>query len=410
MTDSTSTAPAAEAGETLSAPDPAFDLTVEPPAKPVEEATALSKVPDVDPQELLRLSENASAWVSTVASLSPTSLEFKREIDALYEVGADAFRETSNTSSRFLDMSLAQSKKGGAQEQVSKSLVDLRNEVDELAPDETTFVDRVIDALPFSSRVKRYFRKYESNQQQLNAILLALAKGQDLLRRDNAALNTERRNLWNNLGTLKKAYVLLTDIDAEIVDRIEREKGSGNLETASALEKDALFAVRQRRQDVQTQAAVTVQAYLSMGIIQSNNDQLIRGVDRAKTTTVTALRTAVIVAQSLENQKLVLDQIDAINKTTDDMIDRTSKLLQENSLRTQEQAVSSGVSPETLKRAYDAVFSTLDSIDTFRVQANESFSKTIDVLNEQLSRAQGYLDRQNDGEQNAPAAARALEV
>ena len=144
---------------------------------------------------------------------------------------------------------------------------------------------------------------------------------------------------------------------------------------------------------------MTIQAYLSMGIIQQNNDQLVRGVERAKTTTVTALRTAVIVAQSLENQKLVLDQIDAVNKTTDAMIDRTSKLLQENSLRTQQQAVSSGVSPETLRRAYDAVFSTLDSIDKFREQANESFSKTIDVLNDQLQRAHAYAERMNrDGE------------
>ena len=68
----------------------------------------------------------------------------------------------------------------------------------------------------------------------------------------------------------------------------------------------------------------------------------------------------------------------------------------------QQQAVSSGVSPETLRRAYDAVFSTLDSIDKFREQANESFSKTIDVLNSQLERARAYAERMNrDGEGGA---------
>ena len=337
-----------------------------------------------------------------MAALPPQSLEFKQEVDAIFEVGSDAFRETASTSSRFLEQSLATSKSGGAQEQVSRSLVDLRNEVDELAPGEDTFAERLLGALPFANRVKRYFKRYESNQQQLNAILLSLGKGQDLLRRDNAALNVERRSLWGNLGTLKRAYELLTSIDGELVARIDRERAAGNAELAASLERDALFAVRQRRQDVQTQAAVTIQAYLSMGIIQQNNDQLVRGVERAKTTTVTALRTAVIVAQSLENQKLVLDQIDAVNKTTDAMIDRTSKLLQENSLRTQQQAVSSGVSPETLRRAYDAVFSTLDSIDKFREQANESFSKTIDVLNDQLERAHAYAERMNrDGEGGA---------
>lgn len=390
------------AHDLLDAPDDSFDLEAAPAPEPVRAEGALAQIPAPDSAELLRLSKNADSWVSRVAALPPQSLEFKQEVDAIYEVGADAFRETSSTSSRFLEQSLATSKSGGTQEQVSKSLVDLRNEVDELAPGEDAFAERLLGALPFASRVKRYFKRYESNQKQLNAILLSLNKGQDLLRRDNAALNVERRSLWGNLGTLKRAYELLTNIDDELVARIDRERAAGNVELASSLERDALFAVRQRRQDVQTQAAVTIQAYLSMGIIQQNNDQLVRGVERAKTTTVTALRTAVIVAQSLENQKLVLDQIDAVNRTTDAMIDRTSKLLQENSLRTQQQAVSSGVSPETLRRAYDAVFSTLDSIDTFREQANASFAKTIDVLNDQLERARTYAERMNrDGEGGA---------
>lgn len=390
------------AHDLLDAPDDSFDLEVTPAPEPVKTEGALAQVPAPSPEELLRLSGNASSWVAKVAALPPQSLEFKQEVDAIFEVGSDAFRETASTSSRFLEQSLATSKSGGAQEQVSRSLVDLRNEVDELAPGEDTFAERLLGALPFANRVKRYFKRYESNQQQLNAILLSLGKGQDLLRRDNAALNVERRSLWGNLGALKRAYELLTSIDGELVARIDRERAAGNAELAASLERDALFAVRQRRQDVQTQAAVTIQAYLSMGIIQQNNDQLVRGVERAKTTTVTALRTAVIVAQSLENQKLVLDQIDAVNKTTDAMIDRTSKLLQENSLRTQQQAVSSGVSPETLRRAYDAVFSTLDSIDKFREQANESFSKTIDVLNDQLERAHAYAERMNrDGEGGA---------
>ena len=238
------------AHDLLDAPDDSFDLEAAPAPEPVRAEGALAQIPAPDSAELLRLSKNADSWVSRVAALPPQSLEFKQEVDAIYEVGADAFRETSSTSSRFLEQSLATSKSGGTQEQVSKSLVDLRNEVDELAPGEDTFAERLLGALPFASRVKRYFKRYESNQKQLNAILLSLNKGQDLLRRDNAALNVERRSLWGNLGTLKRAYELLTNIDDELVARIDRERAAGNVELASSLERDALFAVRQRRQDV----------------------------------------------------------------------------------------------------------------------------------------------------------------
>ena len=77
-----------------------------------------------------------------------------------------------------------------------------------------------------------------------------------------------------------------------------------------------LFYVRQKHQDLLTQLAVSIQNYLAIDIVIKNNIELIKGVDRASTTTVSALRTAVIVAQALGNQKLVLDQITALNTTT----------------------------------------------------------------------------------------------
>jgi uncharacterized protein YaaN involved in tellurite resistance len=55
-----------------------------------------------------------------------------------------------------------------------------------------------------------------------------------------------------------------------------------------------------------------------------------KGVDRASTTTVGALRTAVTVAQAMTNQRLVLDQITALNTTTANIIDSTGKLMREN--------------------------------------------------------------------------------
>ena len=72
--------------------------------------------------------------------------------------------------------------------------------------------------------------------------------------------------------------------------------------------------MRQKRQDLLTQLAVSVQGYLALDLIRRNNVELIKGVDRATTTTISALRTAVIVAQALSDQKLVLDQITALNR------------------------------------------------------------------------------------------------
>ena len=221
--------------------------------------------------------------------------------------------------------------------------------MEELAPKEETFADKALGFLPGRNRAKRYFRSFESNQDQLDHVLGALSRGQEGLQRDNAELAVERRALWEDLGALQKASHLLGLLDDRAVRKAEEMRASGKQADADALERDVLFAVRQRRQDVATQIAVTVQAYLSMGVIEDNNTKLQQGVERARTTTVTALRTAVITAQALENQKLVLDQIDAVNATTDNLISSTSKMLADNSVKVQQQAASSGVSAETLQ-------------------------------------------------------------
>lgn len=382
--------------EKLTPPTEPAEIEVAPPVEPVEPQKAADLLPDLSTDQLLDLRDRAVTWVGRLTGLVPKTPEFQAQIRAIQNVARTEITQSSDASNRFLQLSLAQAKTqggDGAQAQVARSLVDLRNRVEELAPANQSFLEKLVGLLPGSKQLQRYFRQYESNQEQLNTVLLALGRGQDTLRKDNASLAVERKSLWESMGELKKLSALLRELDTAVTERIAELRASGDEATASGLETEVLFAIRQRHADVQTQLAVSVQAYLSMDLIQDNNLKLIDGVERAKTTTMTALRTAVIVAQALENQRLVLDQIDAVNRTTNSLIDQTSAMLRDNVGRVQEQAVNSGVSLETLQRAYDNLFATIDQVETFRVKANAHFATTIDRLDEQLERSKPYLER-----------------
>ena len=161
-----------------------------------------------------------------------------------------------------------------------------------------------------------------------------------------------------------------------------------------------LFYVRQKHQDLLTQLAVSIQGYLAMDIIMKNNLELIKGVDRATTTTISALRTAVIVAQALANQKLVLDQITALNTTTSNMIASTSKMLADQSASIQQQAASATVGLPQLQQAFANIYATLDSISTFKTQALDSMAQTIGVLETETTKANEYLDRARRSDQS----------
>jgi uncharacterized protein YaaN involved in tellurite resistance len=262
-----------------------------------------------------------------------------------------------------------------------------------------TGAKKILGFLPGGNKIKRYFERYESAQDQLDAIIKALAAGQTELQKDNVDLEGEKKKLWDDMTKLAEYTALAAALDAATVAKIEELEMSGNQAAADAVKSDALFPIRQRHQDLLTQTAVAVQGYLAIDLIRKSNIELIKGVDRAQTTTVAALRTAVIVAQALTNQKLVLDQINALNSTTNAMILSTSEMLKQQTSEIHRQASSATVDVATLQKAFDNVFATMDAIDTFKAQAVDAMGTTVEALEGQVERARPLIEQVRRGDQ-----------
>jgi uncharacterized protein YaaN involved in tellurite resistance len=164
-------------------------------------------------------------------------------------------------------------------------------------------------------------------------------------------------------------------------------------EKARVVREEMLFYTRQKVTDLLTQMAVNIQGYLALDMIRKNNLELMKGVDRATTTTVSALRTAVIVAQALANQKLVLDQIGALNTTTSNLIASTSELLRDQSSAIHQQAASSTVDLAKLQLAFNNIYQTMDTIADFKGKALSAMQTTVNTLTDEVARSRTYLDR-----------------
>ncbi|MEV7132602.1 toxic anion resistance protein [Arthrobacter sp. NPDC093128] len=365
----------------------------------IREDSAPGMVP-VSAERQLEIHTQARAFVEEIAALDPNSPEYTRKIDGINQLAGQELVASSSTSSRLLERSstsVAGAKKAGssAQQHVAATLGELRSTVEDLTPNQADLSvgRKILGIIPGGNKLARYFQKYESAQTQLDNIIKSLMAGQDELLKDNAALAHEKTQLWETMQGLSEYAVFAKALDAATADGVRSLTVSGQVEAASKLDSDVLFPIRQRHQDILTQLAVSVQGYLAIDLIRKNNTELIKGVERARTTTISALRTAVIVAQALANQKMVLDQIDAINTTTNNMILQTSEMLRDQTGRIHQQAASSGVSVDTLQKAFDNVFQTMDAIDTFRSQANKNMEGTVQALESGLERARPYLER-----------------
>ncbi len=379
------------------------ELTLVPPqpVQVVTDADAAAMV-KVDSATATRIDSMVSGYIKSLTSMDPHSQDFATKVNAIHTMGNDEVRESASVSNRLLDKPVKAMESGAFSKgaTVSTSLVDLRHTVEDLDPSQQGLMNpkHLFGLLPFGNRLRDYFARYQSAQGHLNAIIQALYHGQDELRQDNAAIEQEKVNVWDIKGKLEQYIYLAGKLDAALEGEINRI-GQTDPDRAKALREDVLFYVRQKRQDLLTQLAVNAQGYLALELVRKNNLELIKGVDRATTTTVSALRTAVIVAQTLTNQKLVLNQITALNTTTGTLIESTSQMLREQSGQIHEQAASATVSVEKLQAAFANVYATMDMIDAYKLRALDSMQKTIDALTTEVTKAQSYLERAR----NAPA-------
>ncbi len=422
MTDQPLELPASATG-TSAEPHPAdppsatTTLVLEAPAPvtPVVPTQAAGAVPISD-ADRTKLDDMVSGYLDAVMSLDIHSQAFADRMRDIGKLGDDDIRSAASVSNRLLDKPMAAMQNGGLTQTsgVSRSLLDLRHQMEDLDP--STQGDlfsprKLLGILPFGtrSRLRDYFDKYRSSQQHIDAIVTALFQGQDELQRDNASIEQEKANLWTSMGRLRQYSYLAQSLDAELTAKIASLEAT-DPDRARVLKEDMLFPVRQKNQDLLTQLAVSIQGYLALDIIRRNNLELIRGVQRATTTTVAALRTAVIVAQALADQKLVLDQITALNATTSNLIATTGELLHQQSTDVNTQAASSTVDITKLQGAFQNIYATMDEIDSFRVGALDSMQKTVDALSTEITKSQAYLERVRSLEGPGSAAGTELDI
>ncbi|MEW5838153.1 MAG: toxic anion resistance protein [Pseudomonadota bacterium] len=375
---------------------PPEHLTPPAPVAAVSAPQSRELVPlsEAQRQELDARAEN---FVNAILNLDVQGEEFRSKADALRSMGDAEVRATAGMSNRMLERPMAALEGGFFNEghPVTRSLVDLRKTIEDLDPSsqgDLLAPAKLFGIIPWGDKLRDYFLRYQSAQSHLNKILETLYKGQDELRKDNAAIEQEKSNLWINMTKLREYAEIGQAIDQKIVARVSQLQAS-DPEKARIVQEDLLFNARQKVQDLLTQLAVSIQGYLALDMIRKNNFELIKGVDRASTTTVSALRTAVMVAQALGNQKLVLDQINALNTTTSGMIESTAKMLRQQSADIHKQASSAAVNIDSLKRAFSDIYATMDDMATYKVKALENMKQTVDVLNGEVHKAQVYLDR-----------------
>lgn len=366
---------------------------------PEEIKTAIEEQVKPEPEEITQLKELAANNVQAIMELDIESLEKRRQVlQSIESFGINTMRSSSEKNALLQVQVGRLSKTGDEGGQVAKGLTELQLQLKDLDPSVVDFAKSGLLGMVFNP-LRRYFAKFQKADAVISDIIISLDKGKTVLKNDNTTLEIEQQTLRELTKKLQKEIQLGMLMDAEIESQVEAAKIRQESEDKIRfITEEVLFPLRQRVMDLQQMLVVNQQGIMAIEVVIRNNKELIRGVDRARNVTVTALKISVTVASALYNQKIVLKKIELLNETTNNLISATSKMLKDQGAAIHKQSLETSISVDTLKQAFTDVLSALDSISTYKQEALPRMRETIHQFSELAVTGEEQIQRLERGQ------------
>lgn len=346
------------------------------------------------PQEVMKLKEQTDKNVAALMAIDLDSLEERQSIVKSIEGFGMETIQKSSQKNELLQITVGNlSKLGEDGGEVGVGLMALQRELKDLDPSVIDFTKEGLLGKIFNP-VRQYFAKYQKADEVISDIIQSLEKGKLTLKNDNTTLEIEEVAMRDLTKKLAKEIEMGTLMDDEISRQIEVAKSKNeDPDRIKFVSEEILFPLRQRIMDMQQMIVVNQQGIMAVEVIRRNNKELIRGVERAQNVTVSALRTATIVASALYNQKIVLKKIQVLNETTNDLISSTAKMLKEQGAEIHKQSIEANISVDTLKVAFEETMSALDAISTYKQEALPKMKETINAFKQLADKGEKEIQK-----------------
>lgn len=325
----------------------------------------------------IRADENALAIFNTDFD---DVQEREKIIKPLENFGLTTINRSSNKNNllnaRFIDIT----KGGDDAKDIGNNLMKLNRQVEILNPKDVDFSDKGLLGKIFNP-IKRYFDKYEKAEGVIDDIIKSLNESSRVLQNDNVTLLSEEEALRELSRNLITDIELAKQMDASISAQIEEARFQEiEPEKIDFVREEILFPLRQRIMDMQQMIVVNQHGIVSLNVIRRNNKELIRGIERAQNVTVTALRTGIMVAAALYNQKVTMDKIKVLNNTTEDIIESTSEILRRQGTEIQKASSETMLSPEVLQDSFNEALAAIEDLSSYKTQALSQMQETINTF------------------------------
>lgn len=226
--------------------------------------------------------------------------EYKKLVD---NFGNKTVKKVENTSKMFGNTVNQVANSIEYSNDIERNITNLNDLVKKLDP---SGIDFTAKSRLFFNPIKTYFNKIKREESNIKSFIEDLKNKKDILKRDNITLEIEIKNLESIINLIDVEYengVRLRDEIVKYLDSIQdRSKDVFYKQNVIEILDKRLF-------DFKQMSIIKGQSVLALEIICRNNREIIRNLEKIQNVTMEALNTAIMLANSLHNQKVILNNV-----------------------------------------------------------------------------------------------------
>ncbi len=368
-------------------------FTLEPPEviTPLPAEASQGAVP-LKPELRAAVDAQVARFVDALLKEDVHTDAFKAKLDSAFALGKE---EVSTAASLMQGRFMQRNMVGVETSPAFKAMAEMRGHLDELNPGREGDLlqpNKLLGLIPYGNKLQAYFRKFESAGDQLKTAMTQLYAARDDVQRDIADIEATRGKLWEAMQKLAGAAHFAQTLDSRLAEQVDALEAT-DPQRAQALRQEVLFYARQNLTDILTQQAVCVNGYLALDVLKKTGREMMNGCTRVATTGMSALAVAQTVARATGNQIQVMEMLQGVNATIGELISQTGRQLNQHVDATAQFASNPMIGIEKMQEMFDQTYKAMDAMDNFRAKAIDTMGRNNEIMREQISKSERYVDR-----------------
>lgn len=209
--------------------------------------------------------------------------------------------------------------------------------------------------------VERLFSKYQSLGGEIDRIYTQITLYKSELTKANDMLENMFQENLNYYKRLEKYIIasnmVIKEMENEDLPYYEEKAKSGDSADALNLEsvRNAIELLKQKSYELEMARMVSMQTAPQIRIIQKGNYKLISKIHSAFIITIPIFKNGLIQAVTLKRQRLVAESMDALDRTTNELLMKNAQNIKNQSIEIAKISGNSAVKVETLENTWQTI-------------------------------------------------------